>query len=144
MEVQDNVVFDVENRGDEVDCFIEFNNKCDELDIFMFFVFIDSEVFSILEVFFMDDLEDLIYFLGDVLIFLVDLLRIVNEWENRYFSLKIVNDIEQCKVNSRFLSDIKCFDIGISESVRENVIINDDFSKSSDVDENYSRDEEKR
>lgn len=60
----------------------------------MFFVFIDSEVFSILEVFFMDDLEDLIYFLGDVLIFLVDLLRIVNEWENRYFLLKIVNDIE--------------------------------------------------
>lgn len=60
----------------------------------MFFVFIDSEVFSILEVFFMDDLEDLIYFLGDVLIFLVDLLRIVNEWENRYFSFKIVNDIE--------------------------------------------------
>lgn len=92
----------------------------------------------------MDDLEDLIYFLGDVLIFLVDLLRIVNEWENRYFSLKIVNDIEQCKVNSRFLSDIKCFDVGISDSVRENVIINDDFSKSSDVDENYSSDEEKR
>lgn len=144
MEVQDNVVFDVENRGDEVDRFIEFNNKCDELDIFMFFVFIDSEVFSILEVFFMDDLEDLIYFLGDVLIFLVDLLRIVNEWENRYFQFKIVNELEQCKVNSRFLSDIKCFDIGISDSVRENVIINSDFSKSSDVDENYSSDEEKR
>lgn len=51
----------------------------------MFFVFIDSEIFSILEVFLMDDLEDLIYFLGDVLMFLVDLLRIVNEWENRYF-----------------------------------------------------------
>lgn len=144
MEVQDNVVFDVENRGDEVDRFIEFNNKCDELDIFMFFVFIDSEVFSILEVFLMDDLEDLIYFLGDVLIFLVDLLRIVNEWENRYFQFKIVNELEQCKVNSRFLSDIKCFDIGISDSVRENVIINSDFSKSSDVDENYSSDEEKR
>lgn len=144
MEVQDNVVFDVENRGDEVDRFIEFNNKCDELDIFMFFLFIDSEVFSILEVFFMDDLEDLIYFLGDVLIFLVDLLRIVNEWENRYFQFKIVNELEQCKVNSRFLSDIKCFDIGISDSARENVIINDDFSKSSDVDENYSSDEEKR
>lgn len=144
MEVQDNVVFDVENRGDEVDRFIEFNNKCDELDIFMFFVFIDSEVFSIFEVFLMDDLEDLIYFLGDVLLFLVDVLKIIDEWENRYFSFKIVNDIEQCKVNSRFLSDIKCFDVGISDSVRENVIINDDFSKSSDVDENYSSDEEKR
>lgn len=144
MEVQDNVVFDVENRGDEVDCFIESNNKCDELDIFMFFVFIDSEIFSILEVFLMDNLEDLIYFLGDVLIFLVDFLKIVDEWENRYFSFKIVYDIEQCKVSSRFLSDIKCFDIGISDSVRENVIINDDFSKSSDVDENYSSDEEKR
>lgn len=144
MEVQDNVVFDVENRGDEVDRFIEFNNKCDELDIFMFFLFIDSEIFSILEVFLMDDLEDLIYFLGDVLIFLVDLLRIVNEWENRYFQFKIVNELEQCKVNSRFLSDIKCFDVGISDSVRENVIINDDFSKSSDVGENYSSDEEKR
>lgn len=144
MEVQDNVVFDVENRGDEVDCFIEFNNKCDELDIFMFFVFIDSEIFSILEVFLMDNLEDLIYFLGDVLIFLVDFLKIVDEWENRYFSFKIVYDIEQCKVSSRFLSDIKCFDIGISDSARENVIINDDFSKSSDVDENYSSDEEKR
>lgn len=144
MEVQDNVVFDVENRGDEVDCFIEFNNKCDELDIFMFFVFIDSEVFSILEVFLMDNLEDLIYFLGDVLIFLVDFLKIVDEWENRYFSFKIVYDIEQCKVSLRFLSDIKCFDIGISDSARENVIINDDFSKSSDVDENYSSDEEKR
>lgn len=144
MEVQDNVVFDVENRGDEVDRFIEFNNKCDELDIFMFFVFIDSEVFSIFEVFLMDDLEDLIYFLGDVLLFLVDVLKIIDEWENRYFSFKIVNDVEQCKVNLRFLSDIKCFDIGISDSVRENVIINDDFSKSRDVDENYSSDEEKR
>lgn len=60
----------------------------------MFFVFIDSEVFSILEVFLMDNLEDLIYFLGDVLIFLVDFLKIVDEWENRYFSFKIVYDIE--------------------------------------------------
>nr|XP_011437583.2 Fanconi anemia group M protein [Crassostrea gigas] len=144
MEVLDNVASDAENRGDEVDCFTEPNNKCDEPDTPMSPVSTDSEAFSIPEAPSLDDLEDLIHSLGDAPIFPVDLLRVVDEWENRYLPSKIVNDIDQCKVSSRLLSDIKCFDTGISDSARENVITNDDFSKSSDADENHSSDVEKR
>lgn len=143
MEVQDTVASDAENRGDEVDCFAESDNHCNVPDTPMSPVSTDSEAFSIPEVPSMDDLEDLIHSLGDAPIFPEDLLQIVHEWENQYLPSKIVNDIEQCKVNSRLLIDIKRFDTGVSDivTVRENVITISDHGKNSDADENHSSDE---